>query len=53
MKIVTETAAKYSSPRFEEAELNARSQKASGSEHVSPGTSDETRTAGTIPPPPF
>ena len=51
MKIVTETAAKYSSPRFEEAELNARSQKASGSEHVSPGTSDETRTAGTIPPP--
>ncbi len=53
MKIVTETAAKYSSPRFEEAELNARSQKASGSEHVSPGTSNETRTASYDTPPRF
>ena len=53
MRIVTETAAKYPSPGFEEAELNARRQKASESEVASPETSDETRTAGTIPPPLF
>ena len=53
MRIVTETAAKYPSPGFEEAELNARRQKASESEVASPETSDETRTAGTIPPPCF
>ena len=51
MKIVTETAAKYPPPGFEEAELNARGTKASGGEAASPETSGETRTAGTIPPP--
>ena len=48
MKLVTETAAEYPSPRFEEAELNARSPKAADRE-----TSNEKRTACTMPPPLF
>ena len=53
MKIVTETATKYPSPRFEEAESSARGPKASGSEAVRPETSGEPRTARAIPPPLF
>ena len=53
MKIVTETAAKYPPPGFEEAELSARGTKASGEEAASPETGNETRTAGYDTPPPF
>ena len=52
MKIVTETAAKYPPPGFEEAELSARGTKASGGEAASPETSGETRTASYDTPPP-
>ena len=52
MKLVTEAAAEYPSPRFEEAELNARSPKASGRKAANRETGGETRTAGVIPPPP-
>ena len=53
MKLVTETAAEYPSPRFEEAELNARSPKASGREAADRETSNEKRTVCTMPPPLF
>ena len=53
MRFVTETAAEHPSPGFGEAELNARSRKASGGEAADRETSGETRTARTIPPPPI
>ena len=53
MKLVTEAAAKYPSPRLGEAKLNVRSTKTSGRKAANRETGGETRTAGVIPPPLF